>query len=323
MDNSETKIFSGNDKLPLLVGSEGSEHRRLQAVRKCYKRCLNPMMMRLFGELWGEFVGTFLMVLVTLTINATDVLLHAEVGLWQVSVATGMGVTLGIYATCTFSNSHFNPAVTLAFAIARWKVFSWKKIVPYILVQVFAGFLAATVVYGLFWNAIEGFEKNNSITRGSNNSVLSATIFGESFPNPNFNAFPEEPSISPAGAFGMEVWATGLLVFFIFSFADPNNSSVGNKDNKADIVPLLVGLTVALLTSLFSPLTQAGMNPARDFGPRLFAAAAGWGRIAIPGPKNGFWVYIVGPLIGGPIGGLIYDNLVIKFIMMKPEGVEH
>ena len=46
------------------------------------------------------------------------------------------------------------------------------------------------------------------------------------------------------------------------------------------MVPFFIGFSVAVLISLFAPLTQAGFNPARDFGPRLVAAAAGWGSVA-------------------------------------------
>ena len=305
----------------LLASDEPERPGRKQPVRKCYERVINRRWVELFGELWGEFIGTFFVVLVTLNINATDVTLQEEVGLWEIAIVTGLGVSIATYATSHFSNSHFNPALTLAFAIARWKVFSWKKVFPYIFVQLFAGFLAATVMYGLYGNTIARFENRMNITRGSEHSVFSAKVFVQYFPNPSF-ANETADIISPFSAFGTEAWAMGILAFMIFSFADPNNSSVGNRKNK-DAVPLLVGLTTGLLVCLFSPLTQAGMNPAQDFGPRLFAAAAGWGRIAIPGPKNGFWVYIVGPLIGGPIGGLLYDFMVVRFILMKPEGVEN
>jgi glycerol uptake facilitator protein len=37
---------------------------------------------------------------------------------------------------------------------------------------------------------------------------------------------------------------------------------------------------------------------------------AGWDSIAIPGPSSGFWIYIAGPLIGGPIGAAIHEYLV-------------
>jgi glycerol uptake facilitator-like aquaporin len=66
----------------------------------------------------------------------------------------------------------------------------------------------------------------------------------------------------------------------------------------------------AVLISIFAPITQAGWNPARDFGPRLVALLAGFGPIAIPGPQGGFWVYLLGPLLGGPLGGYLYERLI-------------
>lgn len=67
---------------------------------------------------------------------------------------------------------------------------------------------------------------------------------------------------------------------------------------------------MAVLISLYAPLNQAGFNPARDFGPRIVAAFAGWGEVAIPGPQGGFWTYILGPLFGAPIGGAVYDFVI-------------
>ena len=65
------------------------------------------------------------------------------------------------------------------------------------------------------------------------------------------------------------------------------------------------------MISVIAPLTQAGLNPARDFGPRLFAYFAGWGPIAIPGPRGGFFtVYILSPIIGGLIGAAGYEFLL-------------
>ena len=67
----------------------------------------------------------------------------------------------------------------------------------------------------------------------------------------------------------------------------------------SDIAPFFIGLTVMGIISVIAPLTQAGLNPARDFGPRLVAYLAGWGSIALPGPRGGFFaVYILGPLLG-------------------------
>ena len=59
------------------------------------------------------------------------------------------------------------------------------------------------------------------------------------------------------------------------------------------------------------------MNPARDFGPRIFAACAGWGRMAIPGPRNGFWVYIVGPILGAIIGAGLNDWILSNAVILS------
>ena len=82
------------------------------------------------------------------------------------------------------------------------------------------------------------------------------------------------------------------------------------KKSLAPEFRLLIGFTVAALISLFAPLTQAGWNPARDFGPRLVAYFAGWGEIAIPGPRAGFWAYIAGPMLGAPLGAALHELLI-------------
>ena len=321
MSYPATKDLHTNDDVSLMKEESHISRQskfKIQALSKwtrCGSGIFGPCIAApLLTELAGEFIGTFFAVLVIITVGAIQTLFGADVGLWQVAVVSGLGVGLSIYATAHFSNSHFNPAVTLAFALVRWRAFSWKKLVPYIAVQIFAGFVSGSMLYAMYWNAIALYEQNHNITRGTDASVSSAMIFGEYFPNPGFNAFQNDTTdaVSPAKAMAIEAWATGILVFMIFSFSDPNNSTVGSKKSKVAI-PVLIGLTVSVLISLYAPLTQAGMNPARDFGPRLFAATAGWGRIAIPGPRNGFWVYIVGPLIGGPIGGAIYDWVVARF----------
>ena len=66
------------------------------------------------------------------------------------------------------------------------------------------------------------------------------------------------------------------------------------------------------IEGMFAPITQAGWNPARDLGPRLVAVALGWGGIALPGPGGGFWVYVLGPLAGAPLGGLAWRLLGLE-----------
>ena len=257
----------------------------------------------------GEFVGTFLLTLMICSVIAASIVTSAHVGLWQVAIVCGLGVSVSIYCTAHLSEAHLNPAITLAFAIVRWRTFSWKKIVPYIIFQLLGGVLAGAVTYGLFQGTIAHFEAEYDIERGSNNSALTAMLFGEYFPNPAFynHSLPESYDvISPLGAMAVEAFCTGVLAFVIFSLTDKQNSTISGGNGQAT-VPLIIGITVSLMISICAPLTQVGINPARDFGPRIFAAIAGWGRMAIPGPRNGFWVYIVGPILGAIVGAGLND----------------
>ena len=201
--------------------------------------------------------------------------------------------------------AHLNPAVSLAFALWRPQDFPWRRLVPYIAAQLVGAIAAGATVAGLFWPFIARFEVANGLTRGSHGSELSAMIFGEYFPNPAMfgTDAAARALVSPGHAAVVEGFGTAVLVLVIFALTTPRNTG----SPKANLVPFFIGFTVAVLISLFAPLTQAGWNPARDFGPRLVAYVLGWGTIAIPGPMGGFWVYIVGPMIGGPLGGWVWQ----------------
>lgn len=255
----------------------------------------------------AEAIGTFFLVLFGTGAVAAAVLTGAQAGLWQVAVVWGFGITLAIYATASISGAHLNPAVTLAFALRREEAFPRERILPYWGAQVAGAALAGATILATFGPFIDRFEDDAGITRGEPGSERSAMVFGEYFPNPAiFGTGPDaEALVGPFRAAGIEALGTAVLVFMIFALTDVRNGA-----RPQWLAPFFIGFTVAVLISLFAPATQAGWNPARDFGPRIVAFLAGWGDIAIPGPRSGFWVYIVGPLIGGPIGGLFYDRIV-------------
>ena len=263
----------------------------------------------------GELIGTFILVTASCTTVTLAVIVGTLSGLWQVSILIGLGLGLALYVSAHISDAHLNPAVTLAFAAVRYKVFSWKKIPIYIAAQMLGAFFAAVIMFGFYRDAVNTFEENLGLERGKNGSEMSAMIFGEYFPNPaDFGS--DARIVSMAEAFFVEAWGTVLLVFVIFSLTDVHNTTVGSGNNKV-AVPMLIGLTLCFLVAMYGPLTQGSYNPARDFGPRIFAAMAGWGKIAIPGPRNGFWLYIVAPLIGGPIGGALHDFGVANIMRLK------
>jgi glycerol uptake facilitator protein len=96
-----------------------------------------------------------------------------------------------------------------------------------------------------------------------------------------------------------------ILAFVVFAVTDTRNTGAPLSGN----APIFIGLTVSVLISVIAPLTQACFNPARDFGPRLFACIAGWGSIALPGFRDLGWltVYIIAPIVGAVLGGGLYD----------------
>jgi MIP family channel proteins len=239
---------------------------------------------------------------------ASAVLTGALVGLWQVAVVWGFGVALAIYATAALSGAHLNPAVSLAFALFRRHEFPVTRLIPYWACQLLGGILGGLTILWLFGPFIARFEAEKGIVRGSAGSELSAMVFGEYFPNPSIFGTGEEARslISPLSAATVEGFGTAILVLVIFALVDRRNASLPTKH----LAPFFIGFTVAVLISLFAPLTQAGWNPARDFGPRLVAFFAGWGSVAIPGPSSGFWVYVIGPLMGGPVGAGVYELLL-------------
>lgn len=263
-----------------------------------------PLSVRIY---LAELVGTFLLVFFGTGVVAAAVLTGAQSGLWQVAVVWGFGVTIAIYATGTISGAHLNPAVTLAFALLRPNDFPRSRLLPYWVAQMAGAILAGAVVLAIFSPFIERFETEKQITRGAAGSEASAMVFGEYFPNPAIFGTDQaaQDLVSPLTAAAVEALGTGILVFTIFALVDRRNLG-----GPGAMTPFFIGFTVAVLISLFAPVTQAGWNPARDFGPRIVAYLAGWGDIAIPGPRSGFWVYIVGPLVGAPIGGVIYDRLL-------------
>ena len=264
--------------------------------------------MRLRYALIAETIGAFLLVLFGTGVVAAAVITGAHVGLWQVAAVWGFGVALAIYATAAISGAHLNPAVSLAFAIFRRSEFPFGRMLAYWGAQLAGAALAGLVVLALFGPFIERFEQANGYIRGMPGSQHSAMIFGEYFPDPNIIGVDEAARalMSAPMAAVVEGLGTAILALVIFSLSDRRNAALPNKG----LAPFFIGFTVAALISVFAPLTQAGWNPARDFGPRIVAFFAGWGSIAIPGPSGGFWAYIVGPLIGAPIGAAVHEFLL-------------
>lgn len=262
-------------------------------------------------DFMGEFIGTFLLVLFGCGSVAVSVLFSAHVGLFQVAMIWGLGVTIAIYATRHLSCAHLNPAVSIAMVLGRRM--SLRKLPVYLCGQFIGAFTAAAVLYLLFADSIAQYEMIHHILRGSPESVRTAMMFGEYYPNPGAGT---AAVVSTLTAFLAEAIGTFALVFLIFSLTEGCN--LGRPDDA--LAPLFIGLTVTIIISIIAPLTQAGLNPARDLSPRLFALLAGWGNAALPDQNLGFLtVYVLGPVCGAVVASGLF-SYVIEPLMNGKKG---
>ncbi len=258
----------------------------------------------LVGECISEFIGSWILIFIGCGSVASMVLSGASISQWEIGIIWGLAVTMAIYITGAVSGTHINPAVTIALMVHR--DFPKKKVLPYIVSQVLGCFLGAATVYFLFKNLFISFESTNNIVRASSDGLATAGIFS-TYPNAALNSME---------ALFVEILITMFLMMVILAVGDGKNS---NRPH-ANLAPVMIGLTIAILGGSFGVLTGFAMNPARDLGPKLFAVIAGWGSDAL-GPNMYFWVPIVGPIIGAVIAGFVFDKGVKKY-MDEEEALE-
>jgi glycerol uptake facilitator protein len=213
-------------------------------------------------------------------------------------------VTLGVYVACGVSGAHRNPAVTVALALRRG--FPWSRVLPYSIAQTAGAFVGAAIVYVTYADAIRSVERAQRIVRGTAESAATAGIFMTG-PAPYFGGAALGPLVD-------QIVGTALLVLVIFALTDERN-----QPPKGNLAPLVVGLLVAAIGMSFGANAGYAINPARDLGPRLLAAVAGWGSAALPGAGNYFWIPIVGPLVGGALGAVVYDAFVGRVLVARGE----
>ena len=267
----------------------------------------HPPLLRL---MCAEAFGTFFLVLMGCGAVHTAVLLNAQNGLWQVAIVWGIAIMLAIYAVDSISGAHINPAMTIAFAM--WGKHPWRLVLPYVIAQLVGAFLGAAILFFLFSGFLSAKETEKGVTRGEPGSIVTAMCYGEYSPNPGplasgdaaYNATAHtalRTRFSMSQAWFAEFLGTAILAIVVFSVTDKRNQA----RPQSNLAPVFIGLTVSGLISFLAPLTQAGFNPARDFGPRFFAYLAGWGQVAIPGLSDPSWltVYILAPILGATVGG--------------------
>ncbi|WP_440098952.1 MIP/aquaporin family protein [Streptosporangium sp. H16] len=252
----------------------------------------------LVGELAAEFAGTMILILFGVAVVAQVV--AAEIGDHDsIAWAWGLGVTLGIYVAARTSGAHLNPAVTIA--LAAFKGFSWRKVLPYSLAQTAGAFVAALIVR---FNYSEVLQKADPGLTIKTQGVFSTLPGNGSLP------------IGTWGAFRDQVIGTAILLLLVLAVSDARNSAP-----MANLAPFVIGLIVVAIGMAWGTNAGYAINPARDFGPRLASYLTGYetawqdqyGQLY-------FWVPIVAPVIGALIGAFLYQVLIARFL--PPEDAE-
>ncbi|MBX9768796.1 MAG: aquaporin family protein [Bdellovibrionales bacterium] len=251
-------------------------------------------------EMLAEFLGTFVLIAIGLGSVAMVVLFDKGVpggvtngGFTNITFAWGLAVTFGIYVAGMKSGAHLNPAVTLSLALLRG--FSWKKVPFYVSAQFLGAMAGAAVIYFIYREQFLLVDPDLQRTAGV------------------FCTFPAFPGNLWVG-FWDQFFGTALLVLLVFSVVDDLNQAEARP-----FAPLVIGLIVVAIGMSFGSLHGYAINPARDLGPRLVTAMVGFKNNGLTDGTSVFWIPVLGPLLGGPIGGLIYDLMIRKSLLRSRE----
>jgi glycerol uptake facilitator protein len=284
----------------------------------------------LWGELFAEFLGTFVLIafgdgVVAVAVaglpgsgrTASPTTIFNAAGDWLlITWGWAMAVAFAIWVAGGVSGAHLNPAVTLAFAVRRR--FAWAKVLPYWGAQILGCFTGAALVWLVYDNAINLINAVNHTPKSGGQALTTFSIFA-TFPAGYFRGGYGGPLID-------QIVGTAFLVMLVVAVIDARNTAVGSN-----MTPLIIGFVVAAIGMSYGPNAGYAINPARDFGPRLLAFFGGWGQVALPGTFHAalgpnftayFWIPIVGPLIGGTIGVLIYDFFIGDILHARLKMVE-
>lgn len=273
------------------------------------------MRQTLGGELLAEFFGTFILVL--LGCGSVAVAVAGLPGSGRQDVAFGaanwliiswgwgLAVVFAVYVAGGVTGAHVNPAVTFAWALRRG--FPWRKVVPYWVAQVLGAFVAAALIYATYHQAIIAYDQAQHIA--SRTQSLDTFAIFATFPAKYFGGGLLGPLLD-------QIVGTAILIALIAAIIDNRNQSPGGN-----LAPFMVGLIVVAIGLTYGVNAGYAVNPARDLGPRLFTALAGWGPLAFPGSSTTFsgywWVPIVGPLVGGAIGVVVYDLFIGQVLIAR------
>lgn len=223
----------------------------------------------------AEMIGTMVLVLmgcgtaVSLGCNSVGADLSTVVG---TAMAFGLSVIAMAYTIGGISGCHINPAITLGVFLS--KRMSGKDALMYIVFQVIGGLLGAAILYALVTSA------------GTDFALAGAGLGSNDL----------QSGVSVAGGLIAEIVFTCVFVLVVLGATASDNESTGK------FAGLAIGLSLILVHLVCIRYTGTSVNPARSFGPALFAQLAGGPATAL----SNLWIFIVGPFAGAVLASCIW-----------------
>jgi aquaporin Z len=227
--------------------------------------------MPLSKRLAAELIGTFWLVLGGCG-SAVLAAAFPNLGIGFAGVALAFGLTLltMAFAIGGISGCHINPAVTVGLWAARR--FSGRDVIPYIVAQVVGGIIAGGVLY-IIASGQAGFTTANGFASNG---------YGDHSPG----------HFSLLACAVCEVVMTLMFIFIIAASTD--------KRVVAGFAPIPIGLALTLIHLISIPVTNTSVNPARSTAVAVYVGS--WAVAQL-------WLFWVAPIVGGAIGGKLYDVL--------------
>ncbi|MDR0483400.1 MAG: aquaporin family protein [Cellulomonadaceae bacterium] len=234
---------------------------------------------RAAAEAFGTFVAMF-GVIGVLTFNIVN-----QNSVVPVALSAGLMFAAAAAAVAHVSGGHFNPAVTLGFAIAGKT--AWANVGPYILAQI-VGAIAATFVA---W-AIVPTELATVLNYSGRGDVIAHAANGWGSGSPMSAISQGQVEFNMGQALLVTIIAAAVLVGVLLG-ASRNDST-----KRAPYPPVVAGLTVAGIYLVTFPITNGGANPARALGAAVFAGSGTvWGHV---------WLFVAAPLVGAGLAALFF-----------------
>ena len=239
-------------------------------------------------ELFGEFLGTFILILLGNGVVANVFLdkTHSNGAGWIVITAGwGMAVFVAVLATADLSGAHINPAVTLGLAFSG--LFEWAKVAPFILAQMLGAMFGATCVYLFFANH---FKITTEL--GTKKACFCTAPAIRNFKSNFFS----------------ELTGTFILVLAVLLISLPQleYESLGStKVGLGSLGALPVALVVFAIGLSLGGTTGYAINPARDLAPRIVHTLLPF-KNKDDNDWQYSWVPVFGPITGAGLAALVY-----------------